>query len=480
MRNVVFICLDTVRKDYFDEYMPRLQKLADQDFEQARAPSIWSAPSHASIFTGKLPYQHGVHAKSPTFDTVCLDDTFLDSLDSHRTIGVSANPFADSYHGFDAFFDEFTDIDQYSAYPNGINLRDFIVSQMDEDDTPTAYVKSNLANPRFHLRFLHECLTDEQPLKSLANGMIGAADLASQRLPTPKLRDYGASTVCREATETISSTTEPFFLFMNVMDAHTPLQHVRGFDKHLHDAENTWACTTDRYNPWDVIENIDEHQEYLEKRRGLYAAAIDYLDRKIASFIADVQRVTDQETTFIITADHGENLGYEDDEFLVMHKSSMTEGILHVPLCIVNSPLEFETEDPISLMDTGTLVKSVIEESDKRLNRSPIAAEVVGLSSISGTKHESNEYWDRMIRAVYDADTKYVWDSIGNTTRYRIDFDQPCKQPERETDVSIPSAISNIFDIEITEFKQQLSEEDDFGTKANQEVESRLRNLGYI
>ncbi len=480
MRNVVLICIDTVRKDYFDNYMPRLQKLADQQFDQARAPSIWSAPSHASIFTGELPHQHGVHAGSPSFDTVRINDTFLNELDGYRTIGVSANPFADSYHDFDKFFDEFTDVDQYSVYPDGINLREFIVSQMDEGDTPTAYVKSNLVNPRFHLRFLHECLDSEYTLKSLANGMFGAADLASQQLPVPKLRDYGASTVCREANEAISDATEPFFLFMNVMDAHTPLQHVRGFDKGLHDAENTWACTTDRYNPWDVIEDIDGHQEYLEKRRGLYAAAIDYLDRKIESFIANVQQATNRETTFIITADHGENLGYADDEYLVMHKSSMTESILHVPLCIVNSPLEFETEEPISLLDTGALVKSIVEEADTDFDRGSIAAEVVGLSSISGADHEHDEYWDRMIRAVYDTDTKYVWDSLGNTARYRIDFDRPCKQPERETDVSISSATRDLFDIEITEYKQQIDGEGESGMHADREVESRLRDLGYI
>ena len=59
-RNVVLVCLDTVRKDYFDEYATRLQKLCDVSFEQCRAASSCSVRSHASFMTGELPYRHGI------------------------------------------------------------------------------------------------------------------------------------------------------------------------------------------------------------------------------------------------------------------------------------------------------------------------------------------------------------------------------------------------------------------------------------
>jgi len=55
MRNVVVICLDTVRKDYFDRYAPRLQDRADVIYDQCRAVSSWSVPSHASMFDRGAP-----------------------------------------------------------------------------------------------------------------------------------------------------------------------------------------------------------------------------------------------------------------------------------------------------------------------------------------------------------------------------------------------------------------------------------------
>jgi len=38
-RNIVFICLDTVRKDYFDKFSKRIKRLSDIDFDEAYAAS---------------------------------------------------------------------------------------------------------------------------------------------------------------------------------------------------------------------------------------------------------------------------------------------------------------------------------------------------------------------------------------------------------------------------------------------------------
>lgn len=112
-RNVVLVVLDTVRKNTFDEYAPRLRRRSDLSFEQCRAASSWSVPSHASIFTGELPSEHGIHAESFdadfSFASVDPESTFLGRLPGHRTVGVSANAYVNSTFGFDALFDEFHD-----------------------------------------------------------------------------------------------------------------------------------------------------------------------------------------------------------------------------------------------------------------------------------------------------------------------------------------------------------------------------------
>jgi len=51
--------------------------------------------------------------------------------------------------------------------------------------------------------------------------------------------------------------------------------------------------------------SVDE--DYFKELYG-YDASIDYLDRVISSFVRDLSRRTNAETTIIISADHGDNL----------------------------------------------------------------------------------------------------------------------------------------------------------------------------
>ena len=67
--NIILITLDTTRADHLGCYgyrrgtSPNLDKLAEQSvlYTQAIAPSSWTLPSHASLFTGKFPSSHGAH-----------------------------------------------------------------------------------------------------------------------------------------------------------------------------------------------------------------------------------------------------------------------------------------------------------------------------------------------------------------------------------------------------------------------------------
>ena len=66
--NVVVVVLDTVRASYLDLYgysretAPFLAELAETSavFERAFSTSSWTAPSTASIFTGRYPWRHGI------------------------------------------------------------------------------------------------------------------------------------------------------------------------------------------------------------------------------------------------------------------------------------------------------------------------------------------------------------------------------------------------------------------------------------
>jgi len=156
-RNVVLLVLDTVRKDVFDERASRLRKRPGVSFERAYAPSSWTVPSHASMFTGKLAHEHGVHAHDIDYTKIDLKDTFLDALE-HQTIGVSTNSFLSPQFGFDRLFDEFTSLQgNEELLPGGIDSAEF----MDTTDAAgiaryLAYLKAAAAKSASCERNLYE------------------------------------------------------------------------------------------------------------------------------------------------------------------------------------------------------------------------------------------------------------------------------------------------------------------------------------
>ncbi|WP_254524525.1 sulfatase-like hydrolase/transferase [Natrinema caseinilyticum] len=470
-RNVVLICLDTVRKDYFDDYAPRLQELASVSFEQCRAASGWSTPSHASILTGALPHQHGIHTHNRDFADLSRSDTFLADIPDHTALGASANVYASSTFGFDAVFDRYSDIAPHRRFPDGMDMEKFIQDR-DEDGV------------RRYLEFLRAALRHDHTLESLGNGVLFKANDLFRRAPVPKVLDDGASIVSSEGRSMVDSTEGPFFLFTNFMDAHGPVHHVLGYDRNLHSAPNDW--TSFAFDDWEInIEGVSaDHEQDIRYHRELYGAAIDYLDRTVASFIAEIQRQTDRETTFVVTADHGENLAYPEDDDLFGHTSSLTESLLHVPCYLINPPEGYEPTEPsyFSHLELGDLIVGLANDETPSLFRERVPAELIGVS-IGGPPGgpEEYRYWDRMLRCAYDGERKYVWDSLGASRKYEIDHERPCWQRRANNDdVAIPSWARAFFDVEIRAYKERAQAiETDTDQDVDATVERRLEELGY-
>lgn len=473
MRNVVLICLDTVRKDFFDEYAPRIQERAEVSFEQCRAASSWSIPSHASMMTGELPHQHGVHDHHRDFSGIRKEDTFLGDLPNHFATGVSANVYASSGFGFDGMFDDFCDVSPDRRFPEGIHVGRF------------GYEHKGEGASKF-VAFARACLAHDHPLKSLANGAAVELDKALAKLPVPKLLDEGASIIAREGVKTVSESPEPLFLFTNFMDAHAPLRHVRGYDRSLHNASNTWSSGD--YDKWELNldgkEGLERNIADVQTHRGLYGAAIDYLDRKVVQFIDDVQAAADEETTFVVTADHGENLGFEAEDYLFAHDSSLSEALQHVPLYVVDPPAGCEYDEKeheyFSHLRLGELLVGLANGETPDVFDERIPAELIG-SSIANPP-ENPEYWNRMLRCVYEGEEKVEWDSLGESALFQLDHDRPCWQERVETGVPFEDLDSEFFDEEIVAYKRRAEggEDEHDGPEVDAATQDRLQDLGYL
>ena len=118
--HVVLLVLDTVRADHMTLYgyekptTPRLEGILRARpeaaiFPSAYANSNWTVPSHASLFTGLLPSEHGAHFGSGSRNQFSLRDhpTLAEAMRAagYRTIGIYANPWLGHVEGMDRGFD---------------------------------------------------------------------------------------------------------------------------------------------------------------------------------------------------------------------------------------------------------------------------------------------------------------------------------------------------------------------------------------
>lgn len=463
-RNLVVLCLDTVRKDYFDEYAPRLRERADLEFEQCRAASSWSVPSHASMFTGELPHQHGIHTHNRDFSVLSAEDTFLGDLPEHRSIGASANVWASSAFGFDEMFDEFVEISPDQRFSSGLHVGQF--GQQCEAD-----------GIRRYFAFLRAAAADEHPLASLANGGFVALQDLCTRLPIANPLDDGAAIVSRELAERVEAGPEPFVAFGNLMDAHGPMAAIRGYDHSLHDAPRTWSSEDVEWQT--AIESGDEVP--TEQYTGLYAASIDYLDRTVCDLVDRIHADTARETTVVITSDHGDNLGTSADEKLWGHvESSLSEGLLHVPLLVLNAPdCDTAVDRYCSHTELRELLGALATGSVEDVTRDRIYAERIGHSgNLSSIENHRGTAADRMLRAAYDEGTKYVWDSAGGVATYDLDADRPCWQSAVERSFD-RSTFESAFEVEIEEYKRRCTDAGGIGD-VDETTRQRLEDLGYV
>lgn len=460
-RNIVVLVLDTVRKDTFDRRATEIRERSSISFKWAYAPSSWTVPSHASMFTGDLPYEHGIHAHNIDYSGLSQNDTFLGDID-HRTVAASANSFLSQRYGFDRLFDEFIHLHgNEELIPGGIDTAEFL-EEADEEGGLAQY-----------FRYLRVAADKGALVPSLLNAAYMKANNALLNLPLPRLGDYGARMTLR-AGRRRAVREEPFFLFVNVVDAHAPHEVLRGYDT---DVPMSW--TSREHGVWEVnnggLENFSTH---LKRYDELYGCAVEYLDRRVASFADAIRSETAGETTIIVTADHGEELGRADERTLG-HKIP-SAAVTHVPLEIINPPDEWESEtvsELVGVQDLGDIVLAIDRRDDWL---PPLAREAVPTERLGDTHppSECTEFWDRAIRTVYSSNVSYEWDTEGARNRYRL---SKSAEHDVETGIELPDEARGLYGKSIEEAKVTAAKSGhDLDTDVDSRTRERLEDLGYM
>jgi arylsulfatase A-like enzyme len=274
--DVYVISIDACRADYFnEETAPRLTGYASDScivFENARAPTSWTTPSFASMFTGQYPdacTRGGfiLGRAQPTLAEVLYDngyDTYL----------ITGNPVLTPPRGL----------------PRG--FRYFFYWEMSPLLKKTRYYETNfyyLLPSRYDIKTAPNVINDV--LSERANNII---------------EHCGA---------------RPKFVWVHYLDPHSPYYPDTAYvpSKYEKYAENPEFCLSD-----DVF--TPENAQTLKE---LYLGEIRMLGEEVFALIERIELSGDP--IIIFTSDHGEEF-YEHGEF--KHGKSVYEEVLRVPLFI--------------------------------------------------------------------------------------------------------------------------------------------------
>lgn len=118
--SVILVSLDTLRADrlgvmgYRRPLTPRLDDLGREGavFEQAAATSPWTLPSHVSMFTSLLPFDHGVRRETDRIppSRALVAEHFREA--GYRTAGFSGGGYVSASFGFGQGFEVYEEHDE--------------------------------------------------------------------------------------------------------------------------------------------------------------------------------------------------------------------------------------------------------------------------------------------------------------------------------------------------------------------------------
>jgi arylsulfatase A-like enzyme len=371
--NVLLVVLDTARADHFGPAggppTPNFDALAARGSAvRAFSTSAWTVPSHASMFSGLLPFEHGV-----TGAAAITEDRRLASLApaiaahrdrwlpevfrqaGYRTVAISANVWITPTMGFDLGFEEFLAVGMASVTPRG-------------------------GDHRWRVR-------DLVPAPVLRRSKRAARYLRDAR----RGRDFGGRHAVRAIRSMAADARErPLFVFVNVMECHAPYLPPDPFNPLLGRQRLRGPAVNHRYLGDAFVSAyslgaVDASEEDLGILRALYSGEVAYADRVLGGILDGLGPMRDR-TIVAVTSDHGENLG---EEHRLGHVLSLDERLLSVPL-VVAGPDTPELAGTTSLRDLPLLLCRAAG-----LDRHPF--EGPSVDSVAIAQYESG--WNHLRRA---------------------------------------------------------------------------------
>lgn len=289
--NVLVVTLDTTRADHFGAYGN--DRVDTRYFDQvAREGAMWTnasaiaavtGPSHASMFSGAGPWDHGVLLNGIPIpdDRPLLSELLHDH--GWQTAGFVSSYVLDGDKGFGRGFEVY---DDDFSWLKGSG--DLVIVQL--------------------------------------------ADMVRRRFnPEEDLQRRGGDTV-DAALSWLEGREGAWYLWVHLFDAHGPYEPPPPFDTRYYQGDPRDPSNTSMAPVKNVAAYLKESIEGITDLRWVlaqYEGEVSYADAQLGRLLAAVDP---QNTLVVVIADHGESLGEHDVWF--NHGDDVYETSVHVPFAL--------------------------------------------------------------------------------------------------------------------------------------------------
>jgi len=465
--NIILITLDTVRAEelsiygYDEDTCPNLSEFSNEAtlFENGFSNAIWTVPAHASLFTGRLPSDHGCHGGDPHFEPKRETLPEIAAEKGYQTVGFSNNIWISDYFGYGEIFQELRK--QWQL----IHRQHDIAHLLKEQGEVNVF---NLIPKLVH----------GNPLVDGLNALYGKF--------LYRRSDSGAKKTTDNILAFADDVNSPFFLFANFMEPHAPYYE--------HDQTGRFLPGEVEIDPAEYTEISLRSKDYhigelsldtadFEILRALYDGEIRYLDEQLGRLFDGLRRrgIFD-ESMIIVVGDHGENIG---ENRLMAHRFDMSDTLIRVPF-IIKFPPAWDTPETfteaVDFVYLYELLQDAIAGHQTKLLENldlPVVAEYVNTAytpeARDGQWSFEGSRYDNRYRCALTKQQKLVVDSSGAETLYHLNDRGTFEKDGTRVDEaeSLPDNLYGAVSAFEDSFKDSLIIEDE-------EVRNHLENLGYL
>ncbi len=445
--NILCVVMDTVRAEDFPggprpvAPTPFLDRIQHESvlYPRAVAPASWTIPSHASLFTGLYPWDHGVHNRQDIRLALSLPTTAeILRPAGYRSAALSANFLLGPESGLSRGFDLVAWGEWWEGYLRGVRPQRPPHLFRSGDPAPVQPEQARRGRRWQVVRSMAPLLHRYPGFLDTAGRLLGRL---IGRAPSSDDSGHVASWIEPALSEFVKAQTPetPVYAFVNLLEAHEPYFPTREVAPRFTDWVKYARVRQDRHG-W-LSKAWDPEPDSMERLRNMYRASVRSLDERIRRLVKVFEEEDRWENTLmILTSDHGQALGEHD---LFFHMLQVDEAEVRVPLWVrwphgesggttargwaslvdvLPTLAEAAGVAPPVLPRTVPLDQLVNED-----RRGPVFSIADGILSdpmLRGLEGERRHAFDRVWVAAYAGDWKLTLDAEQDVPHaYRIDRD---------------------------------------------------------